>query len=143
MPVHSGSREVDLWDALQELDELWDKLFPAEKERIVKLLVAGIVVSKDGLVICLWLNGLDLPTAKPADNGSVGSSSCRLERLISPALTDFPGERRCKRPPTRFRWSIPGCGPAMPVPAALFAPSGPPAPAAAGPTCAAPWRAAR
>jgi hypothetical protein len=34
-------------------------LFPAEKERIVKLLVEEVVVSKDGLLIRLRLNGLN------------------------------------------------------------------------------------
>ena len=36
-------------DALQKLDPLWDELFPAERERIVKLLVEEVVVSRDSL----------------------------------------------------------------------------------------------
>jgi hypothetical protein len=45
-------------EALQRLDPLWDELFPAEKERIVRLL-GGVVVSKDGLLTRLRLNGLN------------------------------------------------------------------------------------
>ena len=57
--------------ALQKLDPLWDELFPAEKERIVKLLVQEVVVSQDGLVIRLRLNGLNSLVAELAGDGPV------------------------------------------------------------------------
>jgi len=55
----TGPSEDDVREALQKLDPLWDELFPAEKERIVKLLVHEVVVSRDGLLIRLRLNGLN------------------------------------------------------------------------------------
>ncbi|HUU21013.1 MAG TPA: hypothetical protein VM389_00630 [Phycisphaerae bacterium] len=56
-------------DALQKLDPLRDELFPAEKERIVKLLVQEVVVSRDGLLIRLRLNGLNALVAELQGDG--------------------------------------------------------------------------
>jgi hypothetical protein len=52
-----------------------DELFPAERERIVKLLVQEVVVSKDGLLIRLRLHGLnslvaELVGASPAEGAA-------------------------------------------------------------------------
>jgi hypothetical protein len=49
---------------------MWDELFPAEKERIVKLLVREVVVAKDGLLIRLRLNGLNSLVAELAGDGA-------------------------------------------------------------------------
>ena len=56
-------------EALQKLDPLWDELFPAEKERIVKLLMQEVVVSPDGLLIRLRLNGLNSLVAELQGDG--------------------------------------------------------------------------
>ncbi len=53
-------------------DDVRDALFPAEKERIVKLLVREVVVSKDGLLIRLRLNGLNLLVAELQAGGPSG-----------------------------------------------------------------------
>jgi hypothetical protein len=45
-------------EALQQLDPLWDQLFPAEQARILQLLVARVVVRLDGLEISLRVEGI-------------------------------------------------------------------------------------
>jgi predicted nuclease with TOPRIM domain len=54
-----GPTEGDVREALEKLDPLWDELFPAEKERIVNLLVEEVVVNPKGLLIRLRLKGLN------------------------------------------------------------------------------------
>jgi hypothetical protein len=44
--------------ALRAIDPLWEELFPAEKERIVHLLVESAVVRPDSLTIRLRPTGL-------------------------------------------------------------------------------------
>ena len=44
--------------ALQKLDQLWDELFPAEKERIVRLLVQDVVVDVDSMTVRLRPGGV-------------------------------------------------------------------------------------
>ena len=53
--------EADASAALQQLDRLWDELFPAEQARIVALLVERVDVGTNGLNVRLrvdWLGGL-------------------------------------------------------------------------------------
>jgi site-specific DNA recombinase len=50
--------EVDARAALQQLDPLWDELFPAEQARIVALLVERIDIGVDGLNVRLRVDGL-------------------------------------------------------------------------------------
>ena len=50
--------EQQVADALRHVDPVWDRLFPAEQERIVQLLVKEVVVNTDGLVVRLKTNGL-------------------------------------------------------------------------------------
>ena len=50
--------EVDVRDALGELEPLWDELFPAEQARIVRLLVERVEVGPDGADIRLRVEGL-------------------------------------------------------------------------------------
>jgi len=44
--------------ALQQLDPLWDELFPAEQARIVALLVERVDIGTDGLNVRLRMDGL-------------------------------------------------------------------------------------
>jgi hypothetical protein len=53
-----GLREHDVRAALQDIDPLWEELFPAEQTRIVQLLVERIDVHASGLKIRLRANGL-------------------------------------------------------------------------------------
>lgn len=50
--------EADARSALQQLDPLWDELFPAEQARIVALLVERVDIGIDGLDVRLCVNGL-------------------------------------------------------------------------------------
>ena len=50
--------EVDVRDALERLDPLWEELFPAEQARIVRLLVERVEISPTGADIRLRLDGL-------------------------------------------------------------------------------------
>ena len=79
-----GPTEDDVREALQKLDPLWDELFPAEKERIVKLLVEEVVVSKDGLLIRLRLHGLNSLVAELQAEGPAGA--------VGPVGSDGPVE---------------------------------------------------
>jgi len=53
-----GITEADTRAALQQLDPLWDELFPAEQARIVALLVERIDIGTEGLDIRLRVDGL-------------------------------------------------------------------------------------
>jgi hypothetical protein len=86
-----GSAETDVRQALQKLDPLWDELFPAEKERIVKLLVQEVVVSPDGLLIRLRLNGL---------NSLVGELQGHSDDAVQPPQD---GQTIDLRVPTKFK----------------------------------------
>jgi DNA invertase Pin-like site-specific DNA recombinase len=50
--------EAEVVAALRNIDPLWDSLFPAEQERIARLLVEQVVVNPDGLVVRLRAEGL-------------------------------------------------------------------------------------
>ena len=50
--------EAETREALEQLDPLWDELFPAEQARIVRLLVERVEVSPAGADIRLRLDGL-------------------------------------------------------------------------------------
>ena len=50
--------EGDVREALEELDALWDQLFPAEQARIVQLLVERVDLDTTGMNVRLRLEGL-------------------------------------------------------------------------------------
>ena len=50
--------EAEVGDALDQLEPLWDELFPAERARIVRLLVERVTVGPDGADIRLRVEGL-------------------------------------------------------------------------------------
>jgi DNA invertase Pin-like site-specific DNA recombinase len=54
----SDLTEMETLAALQELDPLWDQLFPAEQARIIRLLVERVDVSTTGANIRLRVDGL-------------------------------------------------------------------------------------
>ncbi|MEO1610643.1 MAG: recombinase family protein, partial [Pseudomonadota bacterium] len=53
-----GITEADDRAALQQLDPLWDELFPAEQARIVALLVERVDIGTDGLNVRLRVDGM-------------------------------------------------------------------------------------
>src|SRR5207302_1247700 len=50
--------EAEVRQALEQLDPLWDELFPAEQARIVQLLVERVDVQEDSLEIRFRVDGL-------------------------------------------------------------------------------------
>jgi site-specific DNA recombinase len=50
--------EAAVREALEQLDPLWDELFPAEQARIVQLLVERVDTDEDGIEIRLRVDGL-------------------------------------------------------------------------------------
>ena len=57
-PEIEDLKEGEVREALEQLDPLWNELFPAEQARIVQLLVERIDVAPSGLDIRLRLDGL-------------------------------------------------------------------------------------
>ncbi len=53
-----GLSEADVREALQNLDPLWDELFPAEQARVLRLLVERIEVHGYGLELRIRVDGL-------------------------------------------------------------------------------------
>jgi hypothetical protein len=53
-----GVTETEVREALEQLDPLWDELFPAEQARIVQLLVERVDVDLGGIDIRLRTDGL-------------------------------------------------------------------------------------
>ncbi len=53
-----GLSEAEVRDALEQLDPLWDELFPAEQARIVQLLVRRIDVTENAVNLQLRVEGL-------------------------------------------------------------------------------------
>lgn len=65
MPSEQGVAE-----ALRTIEPLWEELFPAEKERIVRLLVETVTVRPDGLSIRLRPTGLITLAAEVASDAA-------------------------------------------------------------------------
>jgi len=56
--------EAVLLQELQTLDHIWDELFPAERARLIRLVVDSLTVNPDGLVLVLRADGLTSLVAK-------------------------------------------------------------------------------
>ena len=54
-----GLDEATITVAMMRVDAIWDQLFPAEQQRIVKLLVEKVVVAPDNIEVRLRANGLE------------------------------------------------------------------------------------
>ena len=51
--------EAQVTVAMSRLDAIWDQLFPAEQNRIVRLLVEKVIVSPNDLEVRLRANGIE------------------------------------------------------------------------------------
>ncbi len=51
-------KEAEVREALEQLDPIWDELFPAEQARIVQLLVERVDIGLDGVAIRLRTSGI-------------------------------------------------------------------------------------
>jgi len=59
-PALAEPIELDrVGQALRRIDPLWDVLFPAEQERIARLLVEDIIVTTSGIDIRFRTNGIE------------------------------------------------------------------------------------
>ena len=64
-------------DALAALDPIWDNLFPGEQQRLVRLLVDGVVVHADHLEVTLRPGGLvSLVAEVSKEGGEDGQERC-------------------------------------------------------------------
>ena len=66
--------DVDARASLQQLDPLWDELFPAEQARIVALMVERVEIGTDGLNVRLRVDGLG-GLAREMLSGGIGEAA--------------------------------------------------------------------
>ena len=119
VPGAGGPTEDDVREALQKLDPLWDELFPAEKERILKLLVEEVVVNPKGLLIRLRLNGLNSLIAELAGEGRgvVGNDGQTVDVRVPMEFKVRGGRKEIVLPPDAN--TTPDVGPRRPIVVAL------------------------
>ena len=48
----------DVVESLQQLDAIWEELFPAEQARVLRLIVERLEVGTEGVDLKLWVQGL-------------------------------------------------------------------------------------
>jgi site-specific DNA recombinase len=80
MLERTPTTEAQLLEELQVLDRIWDELFPAERERLVRLVVDGLTVNPDGLVLVLRADGLTSLIAEMGTNGAVEKTAATKGR---------------------------------------------------------------
>jgi site-specific DNA recombinase len=57
--------EAQVTVAMTRLDEIWGQVFPAEQQRIVRLLVEKVIVSPNEIEVRLRANGIDTLALEP------------------------------------------------------------------------------
>lgn len=62
--------EANITVALTKLDQVWEQLFPAEQERIVRLLVERVIVSPSDIEVRFRLNGIESVTKELIQTGT-------------------------------------------------------------------------
>jgi hypothetical protein len=70
-------KEAEVREALEQLDPIWDELFPAEQARIVQLLVERVDVKLDGVAIRLRTSGIASLIADLRMIGAPNASSAK------------------------------------------------------------------
>ncbi len=56
--IKDNATEQQIFRALEDFDILWDELFPAEQQRLIRLLIQRVVVHKDRLQVTLHPTGM-------------------------------------------------------------------------------------
>jgi len=79
--------EAALARELQILDHIWDELFPAERARLIRLVVDSLTVNPDGLVLVLRADGL---TSLAAEFGDGEASESDPVAVDSGSRSDRP-----------------------------------------------------
>ncbi len=77
--------EQDVAKSLRTIEPLWEELFPAEKERIFRLLVETVTVRSDGLRIRLRPTGLITLAAEVAPDSPVADADADKELMEATA----------------------------------------------------------
>ena len=72
--------EAALARELQTLDHIWDELFPAERVRLIRLVVDSLTVNPDGLVLVLRADGLTSLVVEFGDRETPKSDSMAVDR---------------------------------------------------------------
>ncbi len=58
-PTRSNLDEAQVTVAMTRLDNIWDQLFPAEQQRIVRLLIEKVIVSPNDIEVRLRQTGIE------------------------------------------------------------------------------------
>ena len=107
MLERTPTTEARLLEELQVLDRIWDELFPAERERLIRLVVDGLTVNPDGLVLVLRADGLGSLIAEFGSNGAAqkfGATRGRRPKRGQPqADVDADAGRITLRLPMKFK----------------------------------------
>jgi len=111
--------EAEVVDALGKLDPVWDELFPAEQERVVRLLVKEAVLSPDGLDIQIRTNGLRSVVAELRDGGQAAgpADDDTLNIHVPMEFKRRGGRKEIVLPPDAH--TTPDVGPRRPIVVAL------------------------
>jgi len=107
MLERTPTTEARLMEELQVLDRIWDELFPAERERLIRLVVDSLTVNSDGLLLVLRADGLgslmaELGTMEAALE-SGGTKGRRPKRGQPRAEVDADAGRITLRLPMKFK----------------------------------------
>ena len=73
----SPTTETTLLSELNSLDRIWNELYPAERERLLRLIIERITVNQDGLVLVLKADGLSSVIAELAPSGASQEESTK------------------------------------------------------------------
>jgi len=65
--------EAKVTVAMLRLDAIWNQLFPAEQQRILRLMIEKVIVSPDSMEVRLRANGIErvVQELQPANDGVV------------------------------------------------------------------------
>ena len=74
MIERSPTTEARLLKEIQVLDRIWDELYPAERERLIRLVVDGLTVNPEGLELVLRADGLTSLMAEMGTQEATGKS---------------------------------------------------------------------
>ncbi|WP_367025932.1 recombinase family protein [Methylococcus sp. ANG] len=71
--------EAQVTVAMTRLDAIWDQLFPAEQQRIVRLLVDKVIVSPNDIEVRFRPNGIEVSALELRPDKSAGLPICTAE----------------------------------------------------------------
>lgn len=60
MRLDPDTNEAHVWIAMNQIDKIWEQLFPAEQHRIVRLLVEKVIVTPHNIEVRFRSNGIEM-----------------------------------------------------------------------------------